>query len=169
MKLFENVEGFDGSITDAIIKIAEEMFDQDLSETQASEIVGELKLSDILLLDAAYDNDDKETVAKLLGLEVDKLDEYSMGSQSTSAASNRPAPGRRDAPETSGTDNNGSSSSTKTNRTYSGNNRPAVTTNNIVGDSDDEASSDEVMQDDTVNETNVIRLHEWLQHKAGIK
>lgn len=162
MKLIENIERLGNSMHDAIKNLADEMLGRELSNEEVGDIVDQLKLSDLLILDSAYTAGDKDKVSKILGLE--ELAEYSMGRNATSAAAERPKPGRREAPQKAATDP-AAKNTTQTNRNYSGGAQNAVTTKNINDD-----DPDAVMQDpEAVEESNVVDMVEWLQSKAGIK
>lgn len=146
MKLLENIEELGNSMHDAIRNLADEMFGRELSSEEVGDIVSNLKLSDILVLDTAYTQGDKDKVAKIFGFE---LNEYSMGRSATSAASERPKPGRREAPQAAAKEP-AAKNTTQTNRNYSGGAQNAVTTKNI----DSEDNPDAVMQDpESIEET----------------
>lgn len=163
MKLIENIERLGNSMESAIKNMVEEMFGRELSNEEVGEIVNSLKLSDILVLDTAYTQSDKERVASILG--IDELTEYSMGrGKASSQAASRPAPARRPAGQQPQKEP-GTQNTTQTNRNYSGGAQNAVTTPNI----DNEDDPDAVMQDPEAVEENVIDMVEWLQRKAGIK
>lgn len=135
MKLLENMENLGGSIQTAVQAMIEEMFGKEVDEDQVEEIVSKLKLSDILILDQAYTNDDKEAVADILGRE---LVEYSMGRAATSAASNRPQPGRAQAGQQPKKEP-GTQNTVQTNRNYSGGVQNGVSTQNIDNEDDPDA------------------------------
>lgn len=159
MKLFEEMEG--GSIKDAIQKMVNDMFREELDDDQIEEIVNSLSLSDLLALDKAYSDGDKEAVSRILG-PLPQL-EYSMGvgRQPTSQASNRPAPGRvqqgQQQKKEPGTQN-----TVQTNRNYSSGAQNAVTTQNI----DNEDDPDQVMQDQEPIEESDEQLYLDLANRA---
>ena len=161
--LFENIERLGNSIDAAIKNLAKEMLGRELDDEQVAEIVDELKLSDLLVLDTAYNNGDKDKVAQMLGLS--ELSEYSMGRNATSAAASRPKPGRREAPQAAN-DQPASGNTTQTNRNYSGGasnkTAPAPVAGNSSQTQDQEQGEEEL-------EENVVDMVEWLQRKAGIK
>lgn len=159
MKLFEEMEG--GSIKDAIQKMVNDMFREELDDDQIEEIVNDLSLSDLLALDKAYTDGDKETVSRILG-PLPQL-EYSMGvnRQPTSAASNRPAPGRAQQGQQQKKEP-GTQNTVQTIRNYSSGAQNAVTTQNI----DNEDDPDQVMQDPEPIEESDEQLYLDLANRA---
>ena len=91
MKLFEEMDENDETINDAIQRMVNDMFQEELDDDVVDDIINNLSLSDIIELDTAYTNGDKEAVQNILG-PLPQL-EYSMGGRHpTSAASARPVP-----------------------------------------------------------------------------
>lgn len=137
MKLFENMEEFGGSITDAIKQMVIDMFQEELDDDQIVEIVKTLGLSDMLELDRAYSAGDRDTIKEILGLDMQL--EYSMGGRGdiNSAASTRQAPARRDTSSVA----KSSSKDSKSNGHYSGGIQNGVSTKNIDHEDDDEMSA----------------------------
>jgi hypothetical protein len=177
MRLFEEFEQANNSMTAAIKKMIKDIFDVELDDEKVEQIVNDLKLSELLVLDAAYTNRDKSKISRVLKL--DNLQEYSMGHQSTSAASTRPTWNRRNQGASSGqpTANAGNqndqnatgrkaSVAGQTTRNYSTGVQNGVSTNNI--DYEDDVDPDDPTQDDEVKE-NVVDMMQWLRQKAGIK
>lgn len=153
MKLFEaiNLDGI--SISQAIKDMVQDMFQQELDEEQAEAIAKGLSLSDIIALDSAYTNWQKEEVLDIIG-PLPQM-EYSMGGgapKATSSASERPAPGRRDAPAAN--KKPGSQNTTQTNRAYSGGVQNGVTTQNT--DMEDDPDAMQGQQEITEEPHNVV-------------
>jgi len=162
MKLFEDIDELGGSIHDAIQKIVNDLFREELDDDEIDEIVNDLSLSDMLNLDRAYTEKDREAIRDILG-PLPQLDEYSMGQgrKATSSAAERPSPSRR---EPAGSEKkSGSGNGVQTNRNYSG----GVQTTQNIG-SDEEDSPEKVMKDQEPKE-NVLEMLSWLQRRAGIK
>lgn len=164
MKLFEDMQEMGGSINDAIQQMVNDMFREELDEDQIVEIVGQLSLSDLLELDAAYTKGDKDAVRKILG-PLPQLDEYSMGSNRnpTSSAAERPAPrsaGGQQASKKPGTQN-----TVNTNRNYSGGVQNGVSTTNVDQDIDGDVAQDDEEQIEENNDVNyndlANRVDEW--------
>lgn len=150
MKLFEDMDEMGGSINDVIQKIVNELFHEELDDDDIEEIVNDLSLSDIINLDNAYTDGDKESIRDILG-PLPQLDEYSMGQgrKATSSAASRPAPTRKEP--AGGEKKSGGSNGVQTNRNYSGG---VQTTQNIDG-SDEVDDPDAVMKDEEpVDEAN---------------
>lgn len=139
MKLFEDMQETGGSIRDVIQTIVNDMFKEELDDDIIDEIVNNLSLSDMIALDTAYSDGNKEAVGDIIG----PVTEYNMGGgrQATSTAAERPAPGRRDAPAAN--KKPGTQNTTQTNRNYSGGVQNGVTTQNV----DSEDDPEQVMQD----------------------
>jgi hypothetical protein len=90
-KLFEEMEDRKESINDAIKRIIEEMFNEELTDDDVEQITSSLGLSDVIALDTAYTQGDEEKVRNIIG-PLPQL-EYSMGGRhARSAAAARPAP-----------------------------------------------------------------------------
>jgi hypothetical protein len=142
MKLFENLEDMGGSIQTVIQQIVEELFNEEIDDDVAKEIANRLSLSELLALDIAYTNGDKDEVKNILGDDIQL--EYSMGMahQVTSSASSRPAPSHKDVQ----TNAKQAGDSEQANNSYSGSVQSGVTTANS-SDSDEEDSPDAVMTD----------------------
>lgn len=147
MKLFEDMQEMGGSINDVVQKIINDMFQEELDDDQVEEIVNKLGLSDMLELDTAYTNGDKEKVADILG-PLPQF-EYSMGTNRnpTSSAAERPAPragGGQQARKKPGTQN-----TVNTNRNYSGGVQNGVSTTNVDqdGNVDQEVSDEEQVEE----------------------
>ncbi len=149
MKLLEAIEST--SVKDAIQKMVTDMFNDELDDNRLDQIIDGLSLSDLLALDQAYQDGDKETISKILG-PFPKL-EYSMGAgrQSSSAASNRPAP--RTAGGQQASKKPGTQKTVNTNRNYSSGVQNAVTTKNVDGENGDDPEA-MVKDDEPVEETN---------------
>lgn len=159
MKLFETIEKFGNSMNDAVKHIVDELFSIDLSDDDVSEIIDNMKLSDMLVLDSAYTTGDKKTIAKLLNLD---LVEYSMGRQATSAASSRPKPAdieKKTAPPSQ----QANQDTTTTTRNYSSGAHNAVTTKNI---DDEDESPDSQPEELEENFDSVIKS---IQKNAGLR
>lgn len=162
MKLLENISELGDSVHDAIAAMIKEMFNEALEEAEIAEIVNSLKLSDILMLDQAYTNNDKEAVSKILG---NDLVEYSIGQgrQTTSSAAERPQVTKRTTPSAAPTDNNKSNSSN-----YSGGVQSGVTTqhtDNADNTTPDVSDDEEIEEEETLtnpaisNNMNVTSNH----------
>ena len=139
MKLFEDMKELGGTINDVIQKMINDMFREELDDDEIMELVSKLSLSDLLALDDAYSNGDKEKVQDILG-PLPQM-EYSMGGSATSAASTRPAARTAAAPQAKK-----QNTTTQSTSNYSGGVQNGVSTTNI----DDETPNDPnaVMQDD---------------------
>lgn len=148
MKLLEDMEDLGGSVHAAIHKMISDMFREDLDDEVIEEIVNNLGLSDLLALDRAYTEGDKETVRNIIG-PLPQL-EYSMGRQATSQASNRPKPSRVEKPQAKNKEAP-AKDITQTNRNYNQGSANADTTKNV----DSEDDPDQMMQDPEVEESMV--------------
>lgn len=140
MKLLESIKELGDSVHDAIHAMIVELFNEDLDEEAVAEIVDGLGLTDLLALDRAYTEGDKEAIRGIIG-PLPQL-EYSMGRQATSQASNRPQPGRVEKPQAKDKEAP-AKNVTQTNRNYNQGSANAVTTKNV----DSEDDPDAVMQD----------------------
>jgi hypothetical protein len=197
MKLFEDMKELGGTVHDAIQHMVKNMFREELDDEQIVEIIDKLSLSDILALDSAYSEGDKETVQNILG-PLPQL-EYNMGGgrQASSNASSRPT--------TSGADNKAATQAAtpKTAPPPAGGNPKAAPVAPVVPapvatapakadpnqPEDDELEEleevDEVDEteeytdwvlcnnnDDSpaeeVTETNIVEMQAWLKRRAGI-
>jgi hypothetical protein len=175
MKLLEDMQDMGGSIHAAIQKMINDMFHEELDDDVIDDIVSNLSLSDLLALDKAYTNGDKETVRDVIG-PLPQL-EYSMGvsrpqptfTKPTSAASARPAPNAAAGQQKK--TGAGTVNTVQTNRNYNSGAQNAVTTQKIDTQNPDDPNAppqdDEELKE--VKETNVVDMVEWLKRRAGIK
>jgi hypothetical protein len=147
MKLFEDMQELGDSVTEALRKMIVNMFGVEVSESEIAEVTEKLKISDLLILDQAYTNNDKNAAARILGKDIQL--EYSMGGRGdvNSSATTRPAPTRRGTSTNTGGDEKGGNG-TQATRNYSGGVQNGVATKNI----DSEDDPDAVMTDDPLEE-----------------
>ena len=160
MKLLENMEEMGGTIHDAIQYMVNDMFQEELDDDVIDNIVNSLSLSNVLELDTAYTNGDKEAVRELLGNDIQL--EYSMGNRAdvTSVASTRQSPTRRDT-----TAAKPAAKPAPSNSNYSGGVQNGVTTvNNNIKTNQPVTDAD---PEDEVEENNVINLHDRMKHRNG--
>ena len=177
MKLFEDLPG-KGTIQDAIKNMVNKLFNVELDDDKVDKMSHNISLSDLLALDTAYSNDDVKSVQDILG-PLPQL-EYNMGAsnQTTSAASSRPTPARRNATNVQQPNNNNSSSS---NQKYSSGVQNGVTSvhlpkddndsndNNDDDGSDTDKNSNNQSDDNKMNENNKMQMIRWLKHRAGVE
>lgn len=164
MKLLESIEELEGSIDAAIQRMVAEIFGEDLDDDAIEEIVNNLSLSDLLELDRAYTEQDHEAIRDIIG-PLPTM-EYSMGRQATSQASNRPAPGRIEKPETPAKDD-APKNTIQTNRNYNSGSQNAVTTQKV--DQTDPNDPDAQMQDDKpIQETDNYSEFYSVSHVLGL-
>ena len=175
MKLTEDMEELGGTIHDAIQKMVNVMFREELDDDQITEIVRSLSLSDVLSLDAAYTKNDKAAVQQILG-PLPQL-EYNMGGGgATSSASARPTTAgaaKKTAAAAAPTKDKPASN-------YSGGNQnvaPKISNTTINNNNADEEELDEEHtdwvlcsdKDKAVKEdVELAEMTAWLKRRAGI-
>lgn len=92
MKLFEGLEKYGHQMHLALSAMMKDMFNVNITDDKAREIIDTLALSDMLKLDTAIDNSDTDTIMDMLGDYVE-VTEYSLpgrGNNLKSQASQRP-------------------------------------------------------------------------------
>src|SRR5210317_1601813 len=92
MKLFEGLEKYGHQMHLALSAMMKDMFDMNLTDDKAREIIDTLALSDMLKLDTAIDDNDTDTIMDMLGNYIE-VTEYSLpnrGNNLKSQASQRP-------------------------------------------------------------------------------
>lgn len=165
MKLFEDMKEMGGTIHDAIQKMVNEMFREELDDDQIDEIVNRLSLSDLLELDSAYTDGDKERVQDILG-PLPQL-EYSMGTNRhpTSNAANRPAP--RAAQGQQPQKKPGTQNTVNTNRNYNAGAQNAVTTQNVDNEDPDAMVQDEEPVEEGVDDNHYKKFFARVAREMG--
>jgi len=92
MRLLEGLEKYGHQMHLALSAMMKDMYNMDITDDKAREIIDTLALSDMLKLDTAIDDNDNATIMDMLGKYMD-VKEYSLpgrGGSLTSQASSRP-------------------------------------------------------------------------------
>ena len=92
MRLLEGLEKYGHQMHLALSAMMKDMFNMEMSDDKAREIIDTLALSDMLQLDTAIDDNDSATIMDMLGKYMD-VNEYSLpgrGGNLSSQASTRP-------------------------------------------------------------------------------
>jgi hypothetical protein len=155
MRLLEGLEKYGHQIHLALSAMMKDMFNMDLTDDKAREIIDTLALSDMLKLDTAIDDNDTATIMDMLGKYID-ITEYSLpgrGGNLTSQASSRPTSSK----------NPGTTSTTQMTKPVAGGNKTAT------GGSDEIDTDTQDQQDAEKEIADKQKELDDLKKKAGIK
>ena len=154
MRLLEGLEKYGHQMHLALSAMMKDMFNMDLTDDKAREIIDKLALSDMLKLDTAIDDNDNATIMDMLGKFIN-VQEYSLpgrGGSLTSQASTRPTSSKSP----------GTTSTTKMTKPVAGGQKIAT------GGADE--IDDDSMDMDAENEiANKEKELDDLKKKAGLK
>ncbi len=152
MRLLEGLEKYGHQMHLALSAMMKDMFDMNLTDDKAREIIDTLPLSDMLKLDTAIDDNDNATIMDMLGKYMD-VNEYSLpgrGGSLSSQASSRPTSSK----------NPGTTSTTQMTKPVAGGNKTAT------------GGADEVDDDQMDAEKEIADKQQELddlKKKAGLK